>query len=39
MTEKHMERAYQNTRQWISSGGLERGGIPDAMRPHKHAPE
>lgn len=37
-TEWHMERAYEITQQWILSGGLERGGIPDAMRPHRHMP-
>jgi NTE family protein len=37
MTEKHIDRARLATRQWIESGGLERGGIPDSMRAHKHA--
>jgi NTE family protein len=36
MTDKHIERAHFVTKQWIASGGLERGGIPDSMRPHKH---
>jgi NTE family protein len=36
MTDKHIERAHRVTRQWIQSGGLERGGIPDSMRAHKH---
>ncbi|MBX9710693.1 MAG: patatin-like phospholipase family protein [Xanthobacteraceae bacterium] len=32
----HIAQAIANTEKWIVRGGLERGGIPDEMRPHAH---
>ena len=31
-----IERARQNTRQWLQDGGLHQHGIPGALRPHAH---
>ena len=31
-----IERARQNTRQWLLDGGLHQHGIPGALRPHAH---
>ena len=31
-----IERARQNTRQWLEDDGLHRPGIPGALRPHAH---
>jgi len=33
-----IERAAASTRQWLETGGLEQGGVPDAMHPHRHHP-
>lgn len=30
-------RAAESTRHWLERGGLERGGVPGALRPHSHA--
>ena len=35
-TADHIDRARRNTERWIADGGLEKDGIPDALRPHKH---
>jgi NTE family protein len=35
-TADHIERAIQSTDAWLAQGGLEKGGIPDEMRPHSH---
>jgi NTE family protein len=35
-TDDHIARAIKNTEQWLADGGLEKGGIPGEMRPHKH---
>jgi len=35
-TADHIERAIQSTDAWLAQNGLERGGIPDEMRPHSH---
>lgn len=35
-TDEHIARAIRNTEKWIAEGGLEKGGIPGEMRPHKH---
>ena len=35
-TDDHIARAIKNTEAWIADGGLEKGGIPGEMRPHKH---
>jgi NTE family protein len=35
-TDDHIERAIQSTDAWLAQGGIERGGIPDEMRPHSH---
>ena len=32
----HIERAIQNTDDWLAQGGLEQRGIPNEMRPHSH---
>jgi NTE family protein len=31
-----IDRAEQQTRDWLNSGGLDRCDIPDALRPHSH---
>ena len=33
-TADHIKRAIQSTDAWLAQGGLEKGGIPDEMRPH-----
>jgi NTE family protein len=35
-TADHIERAIRSTDSWLAQGGLEKGGIPDEMRPHSH---
>ena len=35
-TSEHIERAIRSTDAWLAQSGLERGGIPDEMRPHSH---
>jgi NTE family protein len=35
-TTDHIERAVASTDAWLEHGGLTRGGIPHAMRPHGH---
>jgi NTE family protein len=35
-TADHIERAILSTDRWLAQGGLEKGGIPDEMRPHRH---
>ena len=35
-TDEHIERAIENTEKWIADGGLQKGGIPGQIRPHKH---
>ncbi len=35
-TTEHIERAVRSTDTWLARNGLEKGGIPDAMRPHSH---
>jgi NTE family protein len=35
-TPDHIERAIQSTDAWLAQKGLQRGGIPDEMRPHGH---
>ena len=35
-TSDHIERAIQSTDAWLARDGLEKGGIPDEMRPHSH---
>lgn len=35
-TDDHIARAIKNTEAWIADGGLEKGGIPGEIRPHKH---
>lgn len=35
-TDDHIARALKNTEMWIADGGLQNGGIPGEMRPHKH---
>jgi len=35
-TSDHIERAIRNTEAWLAQSGLEKGGIPDEMRPHGH---
>src|SRR6202789_3300757 len=32
----HIERAIHSTDAWLAQGGLEKGGIPEEMRPHSH---
>lgn len=31
-----IERSAATTRQWLRDGGLERSGLPDQLRPHRH---
>jgi NTE family protein len=35
-TADHIERAVASTDAWLERGGLQRGGIPQGMRPHSH---
>lgn len=35
-TDDHIARAIKNTEAWLADGGLEKGGIPGEMRPHRH---
>jgi NTE family protein len=35
-TADHIERAVASTDAWLERGGLQRGGIPQGMRPHRH---
>jgi NTE family protein len=35
-TDDHIERSIQSTDAWLAQGGIERGGIPEEMRPHSH---
>jgi NTE family protein len=35
-TDDHIARAYKSTEAWIANGGLEKGGIPGEIRPHRH---
>lgn len=35
-TDAHIARAIKSTEAWIAEGGLEKGGIPGEMRPHRH---
>ena len=35
-TDDHIERSIRSTDAWLAQGGIERGGIPDEMRPHSH---
>ncbi len=35
-TSDHIERAIRSTDAWLAQSGLEQGGIPDEMRPHRH---
>jgi NTE family protein len=35
-TAEHIERAIQNTDEWISRGGLKESTIPGELRPHSH---
>jgi len=35
-TTEHIERAVRSTDTWLAKNGLEKGGIPEAMRPHSH---
>jgi NTE family protein len=35
-TDDHIARAVKSTEQWIADGGLEKGGIPGEIRPHRH---
>jgi NTE family protein len=35
-TSDHIERAIHSTDAWLAQNGLERGGIPHEMRPHRH---
>ena len=35
-TSDHIERAIHSTDAWLARNGLERGGIPHEMRPHRH---
>jgi NTE family protein len=32
----HIERAIRSTDAWLAQNGLEQGGIPEEMRPHRH---
>jgi NTE family protein len=32
----HIERAIRSTDSWLEQNGLEKSGIPDEMRPHRH---
>jgi NTE family protein len=35
-TSEHIERAIRSTDAWLAQNGLEKSGIPEAMRPHSH---
>lgn len=35
-TDDHIARAHKSTEKWIANGGLEKGGIPGEIRPHRH---
>jgi hypothetical protein len=35
-TSDHIERAIRSTDVWLAQNGLEKGGIPGEMRPHRH---
>lgn len=35
-TDDHIARAVASTQAWLADGGLEKGGIPGEMRPHRH---
>lgn len=35
-TADHIERAIRTTDAWLAQSGLQRGNIPDEMRPHSH---
>ena len=35
-TSDHIERAIASTDTWLAQGGLQKGGIPEEMRPHTH---
>jgi NTE family protein len=35
-TADHIAHAIESTDAWLAQGGMERGGIPDEMRPHSH---
>jgi NTE family protein len=35
-TADHIQRAVESTDAWLARGGLQKGGIPDEMRPHRH---
>jgi NTE family protein len=35
-TADHIQRAIVSTDAWLERGGLQRGGIPEEMRPHGH---
>jgi NTE family protein len=32
----HIERAIHSTDAWLAQGGMDKGGIPEEMRPHSH---
>lgn len=38
-TSELIDRASEATRLWLRDDGLERGGIPVALRPHRHDQE
>jgi NTE family protein len=35
-SDAHIARAIKSTEAWLADGGLEKGGIPGEMRPHRH---
>jgi NTE family protein len=35
-TDDHITRALKSTEKWIADGGLEKGGVPEEIRPHSH---
>jgi NTE family protein len=35
-TSDHIERAIRSTDAWLAQNGLEKGGFPGEMRPHRH---
>jgi NTE family protein len=35
-TADHIQRAVESTDTWLARGGLQKGGIPHEMRPHRH---
>lgn len=35
-TDEHIARAIRSTEAWLADGGLEKGGIPGELRPHRH---